>query len=154
MNKYLKYIFSSLARPMKILFFLGAVYSLLFVFILVPRAATAVVNNGLEDTANCAYGNGTIDSSGKCDGAARTGITKKGALISNIAGTITGAVLGFVGVLFFILMVYGGFLWMTSAGNEQQVEKAQNLIIAAVIGLIIIMSAYAITAYIGGALTG
>ncbi len=105
---------------------------------------------GLEGTANCGYG--TVNADGTCDGNTRPDIAKSGVLISGIAGTIVGAALAFIGVLFFILMIYGGFLWMTAQGNDQQIEKAKNLIIAAVIGLIIVMSAYAITAYIGGTL--
>ena len=57
--------------------------------------------------------------------------------------------MAFIGVIFFVLMIYGGFLWMTARGNEQQVEKAKDLIISAVIGLIIIFAAYAITMYLG-----
>lgn len=71
-----------------------------------------------------------------------------------IIGDIIGAVLTFVGVLFLILVIYGGLLWMTARGNEQQIEKAKNLIGAAIIGLIIVLSAYAITAFIGTQLTG
>ncbi len=41
---------------------------------------------------------------------------------------------------------------MTAQGNEQQIEKAKNLIISAIIGIVVVMSAYAITAYIGGTL--
>lgn len=67
-------------------------------------------------------------------------------------GNIVGAGLAFVGVVFMILIIYGGLLWMTSRGNEQQVEKAKDLIYSAVIGLIIVLSAYAITFYIGGIL--
>ena len=70
-----------------------------------------------------------------------------------IIGKIVGAALAFIGILFFILMIYGGFLWMTARGNEENVTKAKELIIAAVIGLVIVLAAYAITAYIGGALT-
>jgi len=51
-----------------------------------------------------------------------------------------------------MLVIYGGFLWMTARGNEQQVTKAKDLIISAVIGLVIVLAAYAITAYVGGAL--
>ncbi len=76
----------------------------------------------------------------------------KNSDLSITIGTIVGAVLAFVGVIFLILMIYGGFLWMTAQGNDQQVEKAKNLITAAIIGLIIIFAAYAITAYIGGKL--
>ncbi|MCK4553699.1 hypothetical protein KAU19_01930 [Candidatus Parcubacteria bacterium] len=72
---------------------------------------------------------------------------------AEIIGKVVGAALAFIGILFFILMIYGGFLWMTARGNEQQVEKAKELIIAATIGLIIILAAYAITVYIGEALT-
>ena len=64
-------------------------------------------------------------------------------------GKMIGAVLAFVGVIFLALMIYAGFRWMTAAGNEASVDKAKNLIIAAIIGLIIILGAYAITAWIG-----
>ncbi len=69
--------------------------------------------------------------------------------ISGIIGILIGVVLSFVGVLFLVLMIYGGILWMTARGNEQQTEKARDLIIASVIGLIIVLSAYAITEFIG-----
>jgi hypothetical protein len=58
-------------------------------------------------------------------------------------------VLSFVGVLFLIMMIVGGFLWMTAAGNEARVQTAQKLIVAGVIGFIIVVSAYAITAWLG-----
>lgn len=73
--------------------------------------------------------------------------------IPTILGNVVGAALSFVGVLFLLLMIYGGVLWMTAQGNEQQVEKARNLIISAIIGLIIVLGAYAITSFIGGQLT-
>jgi len=42
-------------------------------------------------------------------------------------------------------MIYAGYLWMLARGNEQEVEKAKNIIIYAVIGLVVVLSAYAIT---------
>jgi hypothetical protein len=68
-------------------------------------------------------------------------------------GKIVGVVLSFVGVLFLGLMIYGGFYWMLARGNQAEVTKAKDLIEAAVIGLIIVMAAYAITAYVGGILS-
>jgi len=68
-------------------------------------------------------------------------------------GQIVGAVLAFIGVLFLSLMIYGGFTWMTARGNDQDVEKAKDLIQAAVVGLVIVLAAYAITSYIGTALS-
>ena len=63
-------------------------------------------------------------------------------------GTIIQAALSLIGIIFLVLMIYGGFLWMTDRGNEQQVKRAQNLISAAVIGLIIVLSAYAISYFV------
>ncbi|MBU0722587.1 hypothetical protein KKA93_04000 [Patescibacteria group bacterium] len=51
----------------------------------------------------------------------------------------------FLAVVFLGLMIYAGFLWMLARGNEQEVEKAKNIIIYAVIGLVVVLAAYAIT---------
>lgn len=64
-------------------------------------------------------------------------------------GMIIGAVLSFLGVIFLILMIYGGYQWMTAAGDEQKVTKAKDLIRNAIIGLIVVLAAYAITAFMG-----
>ena len=73
--------------------------------------------------------------------------------LPTMIGKIVGALLSFVGVLFLILMIYGGIMWMTARGNEQQVEKARSLIVAAIIGIIITLAAYAITMFVGNILT-
>ena len=46
-------------------------------------------------------------------------------------------------------MIYGGFIWMNSRGNEQDVEKAKNIIRNSIIGLLIVIAAYAITKFVG-----
>lgn len=76
-----------------------------------------------------------------------------GDYISARAGLIIGSILSFMAVIFMILIIYGGILWMTARGNNQQTEKAQNLIIQAVVGLIIVLSAYTITRFIGNVFT-
>jgi hypothetical protein len=43
-------------------------------------------------------------------------------------------------------------MWMTAAGSEEQIKKAKQILAAAIVGLIIVLSAYAITQFIGGAL--
>ena len=50
----------------------------------------------------------------------------------------------FLGVVFLGLMIYAGYLWMLARGNEQDIEKAKNIIIYAVIGLVVVLAAYAI----------
>lgn len=62
-----------------------------------------------------------------------------------IIGKTINLALTFVGVIFLLLMVYAGFLWMTARGKEDQITKARDMIIATVIGLVIVTSAYAIT---------
>ncbi len=76
-----------------------------------------------------------------------------GSFITSRLGILIGAALSFIGIIFMVLIIYGGLLWMTARGNDQQVEKAKNLIVQSFIGLIIILAAYAITAFIGEALT-
>jgi len=72
---------------------------------------------------------------------------------SVVIGKFVGAVLAFTGTIFFVLMIYGGITWMTSAGDSKKVDKAKDLITAAIIGVVIILSAYAIVSYIGTNLT-
>lgn len=57
---------------------------------------------------------------------------------------IVQAVLGFVGILFIILIILGGFQWMTSGGNEQKIDEAKKRIANATIGLTVIVVAYSI----------
>ena len=56
--------------------------------------------------------------------------------------------LSLLGMITVIIMVYAGFLWMTGGGNTEQVEKAKSMISAAVIGLVIIFSAWTISIYV------
>ena len=69
--------------------------------------------------------------------------------INDYISLILNVVLSFLGVVFLILMVYGGFIWMTAQGDEKQVEQARNLIVAGIIGLLIIFVAYAVTSFMG-----
>ncbi|OGY47378.1 MAG: hypothetical protein A2663_01590 [Candidatus Buchananbacteria bacterium RIFCSPHIGHO2_01_FULL_46_12] len=61
---------------------------------------------------------------------------------------IIGIVLGFLGIIFLVLLIYAGFLWMTAAGSEEKVKKAKDIMIAAIIGVTIILTAYAITWFV------
>ena len=94
-------------------------------------------NYGLNTTAEKAFG---------------PEVTKNSIDLPTSIGKIVGIALSFLGVVFFILIIYAGYLWMFSMGNEQTVTKAKEIIIAAVIGLVIVLAAYAITSYLGGAL--
>ncbi len=64
--------------------------------------------------------------------------------VSEIAGTAVKAFLSLLGVIFIILMIYAGHLWMTASGREEQLTKAKETLWRAIIGLIIVIGAYAI----------
>lgn len=68
--------------------------------------------------------------------------------IPEIIGALIAAVLSLIGIIFLILIIYGGYLWMTSAGNETKVLKAKKTITQATIGLIIVISSYAISSFV------
>ena len=68
--------------------------------------------------------------------------------ILNQISLIVNVVFGLTGVIVFVLIIYGCIFWMTAGGNDEQVKKAQKIIQRAVIGLIIVVLAYAITYFI------
>lgn len=65
---------------------------------------------------------------------------------------IINAALSMIGVIFLILTVYGGYIWMSARGDEAQAKKAKGIITMAVIGLVIVVAAYAISAFVVGRL--
>ena len=92
-----------------------------------PLAASAQVDIGLE------YG-------------AETGLGYSDPRVT--AAQIIRNVLGVLGIVTTCIMLYAGFKWMTAGGNEEDVNTAKKMISSAVIGLVIIMSAYSITLFV------
>ena len=72
----------------------------------------------------------------------------KDTTISEIAGTAVSAFLGLLGVIFIILILLAGYNWMTASGEEEKINKAKKTIQRAIIGLIIVVGAYAIWSFI------
>ncbi|NLZ74312.1 Ig-like domain-containing protein [Candidatus Falkowbacteria bacterium] len=65
-----------------------------------------------------------------------------------IAGRIIQITLSFLGVIALLLVIYAGFLWTTSGGDEDKITKAKKILKNAVIGLIIILSSWSIATFI------
>lgn len=65
-----------------------------------------------------------------------------------IVGRIVQIFLGVLGIIALVLIVYGGFTIMTSAGNDEQVSKGKDILFYSVIGLVIILMAYSITNFL------
>ena len=71
-----------------------------------------------------------------------------------IASNVIKIILGFLGIIAVVIILIGGFKWMTALGNDEKVEEAKKLIASGIIGLIIIVSAYAIAIFVLSRLTG
>ncbi len=69
-------------------------------------------------------------------------------------GSLIRVALGFLGVIAVVIVLLGGFKWMVAGGNDEKVAEAKRLIIAGIIGLAIILSAYAITSFVISSLVG
>lgn len=63
-------------------------------------------------------------------------------------GSIISYILGFIGLIFFTLVLYSGFQWMTAGGNEEKAGKAKERIIHAAMGLALIIIAFLIVFWV------
>ena len=72
----------------------------------------------------------------------------EGDLLTARIAEIIKVVLGFLGVVVVIIVIYAGFLWLTAGGTPEKVQKAKDWLINAVIGAAIVLAAYAITDFV------
>lgn len=98
-------------------------------------ATKPLESTGLNKTAAGGYG------------ALPTGVD---ADLPSLIGKIIGAGLALLGVIFFVILVYAGISWMMAMGKEEKINEAKDMIIAAILGLVVVLAAYAITAFVGG----
>ncbi|MCL5795056.1 MAG: hypothetical protein M1338_01735 [Patescibacteria group bacterium] len=61
---------------------------------------------------------------------------------------VVNVLMGFLGIIAIIIILWGGFKWMTAGGNEEKVGEAKKIITAGIIGLIIIFISYAIATFV------
>lgn len=100
----------------------------------------------------------TVGSQGGCPGgfqekgplclpdnpfASSSGIAGRGT-IGELASSIIGILLFAAGMVAVIMIIIGGYIWMTSRGNESQTTNGRKTLVNALIGLIIVILAYAI----------
>ena len=115
-------------------YFFG-LFSYAVTFILTPAVLHA---QGLKSA------NGPLQDIGKKAGADTS------STVGSVIGSVIATALSLVGIIFLALMVYAGFLWMTARGESSQIEKAQDIIKTSIIGIAIVLSAYAITQFVTG----
>lgn len=71
-----------------------------------------------------------------------------------VIGRVISAFLSIFGIIFLCLMIFGGYKWMMASGREEEVKNAKDTIKAAMIGLVIVVMAYAIAFFVTTALQG
>jgi len=74
--------------------------------------------------------------------------------LTTTIGSLIRVALGFLGVVAVVIILLGGFKWMTAGGSDEKVGEAKKLIIAGIIGLAIILSAYAIASFVISSIVG
>lgn len=112
-----------------VLFFIGALFGVGILALPFVTFAAPAFDFGLSDLSRLGLGN---------------------ADIRVIIIRLIQVALGFLGIVAVSIVLYGGYLWMTSAGNAQRVEQAKQVLKNGLIGLVIILSAYTIVAFVIG----
>lgn len=74
--------------------------------------------------------------------------TSKPQSLEQIIGGVIQTLLGIMGIVLLIYVIYGGYLWMTAQGDDQKVGKARKIISNTVVGIAIIFLAYFLTKFI------
>jgi hypothetical protein len=67
---------------------------------------------------------------------------------------IINIVLGFLGLIAVIIIIYAGFIWMMSGGEAEKIDKAKKMLKNGLIGLVIILLSWGIVTYIFSQIIG
>ena len=70
------------------------------------------------------------------------------------AANIIRSALGLLGIVAVVIVLWGGVLWMTAGGSDEKVGTAKKILFSGIIGMIIILSAFALTQFVLGQLIG
>lgn len=85
-------------------------------------------------------------------GAVESDLKLGGGDVRQTAARLINVALGFLGIIAVVIVLIGGFKYMVSGGNEEKTTEARRLIVSGIIGLAIILSAWAITSFVIGQL--
>ncbi len=71
-----------------------------------------------------------------------------------LAADLIKTALGFLAIIAVVIVLFGGFKWMTAAGNDDKIDDAKKILSAGVIGLIIILVAWGLTTWLIDTIAG
>lgn len=90
-----------------------------------------------------------LDLTSKLTGAAtNAGFSSATPSLTATIGTIIKGLLSLLGVIFMAYIIYAGYTWMIARGKEEDITKAKAIIRGSIIGLIVVLAAYALTAFV------
>ena len=124
----------------KVLVLVMALFILTPVFAFSMPALAQTGTGGADVWGNNANGGGANNFTGT------TGLGT--ADLRTTIANIIKLVIGFLGIIAVVIILIGGFKWMTAGGSEDKVGEAKKLIIAGIIGLVIILLAFAIATFV------
>ena len=116
------------------------------VFVLVPIFALTLTANAQSAADTMLWGN-FEDNVQAATGLGNTDPRQ-------MAGAVVNVLLGFLGIIAVLIILFGGFKWMTAAGDESKIDEAKKLIGAGIIGLVVILAAFGIAQFVIAALHG
>lgn len=96
----------------------------------------------------------TINLQNQSDSLRKSAGFQEGITLGGVAADVIKAFLGLLGIIFVVLIILAGYNWMTAGGDEEKVTKAKKMITRAIIGIIIIVGAYAITYFVFSRIRG
>lgn len=113
---------------------LYSIFIFLTIFLLLPFFVSAGLNNAFTMAGEAANTAGYV--------------TVGQMQFTDIIGRVIFFILSLLGIIFLLLIIYSGFIWMTAGGNEQKVTKATEMIKQSIIGLLIVIGAYGISYFL------
>jgi hypothetical protein len=118
----------------------------------VAAAAALTAGNAFAQSNGALTGEDLFGGADSQDFASAAGLAS-GSLPNTIAAIIR-TILGFLGIVAVVIILMGGFKWMTAGGNDDKVKEAKRLIVQGIIGLVITLSAFAIASFVITSITG
>jgi len=100
------------------------------IFIIADFASAGVISSGVQSFGNQIFGGSTTQS------------------LPVMVALIIKSLLGLLGIVAVIMILYAGYLYLTSAGKDEPIKRAKSILLTSVIGLIIIFCAYALASFV------
>lgn len=114
---------------------------IIFIFIVFIIIFASFIALFLLTQQNPAFAQYGLEQAERIEGLAK-------GTIPEYVGGIINAVVGILGVILVALIIYGGVMYMTSAGSEEKIKSAKNILTYAIIGVVIVFASYIIAKFV------